>query len=385
VLVPRCLTDDCSFLVEMSEEYVERLGGERERLLQELRIMPVGQEGTFLGRALRLEVPVHMSSLAEEPMMQRTALLETGGTSMVVAPLMAGGKRLGVLVLTLAAQERPGDHDWEVFTTLAEQSGSAVLNGQLHEDARKGRMAEMDLRDAQEVQRVLQPDGDPEVEGYVVCGKNRAARHLSGDFYDYVWPDGDHFGGVIADVSGKGLPAALVAASARSAVEAHALNRLQPKDTLVAVNSQIYDDIREDIFVTMSYFIVKLGEPRVKLCRAGHTPALLWVAATGEIRPIDCKGISIGIDRGPVFAKRTCEVEFEMAAGDCLVLYTDGVNEAMKEDEVEFGDDRLWEVIQASAVDGAAAVVVALLGAVDEFMGGKDRSDDITVMVLQKT
>jgi phosphoserine phosphatase RsbU/P len=137
--------------------------------------------------------------------------------------------------------------------------------------------------------------------------------------------------------------------------------------------------------VTMSYFILKKGESKVTLCRAGHTPALLWSAATGSIQKVECRGISIGIDRGPVFEKRTCEVEFEMSPGDCLVLYTDGVNEAMKEDEEEFGDERLWEVIARSAPNGAKAVLADLLSAVDAFMGGKDRSDDITVLVLQKT
>jgi phosphoserine phosphatase RsbU/P len=213
-LVPRCLTEDCSFLVELSEEYVQRMLGERDRILAELRIMPVAVEGTFLGKVLKSLKPSLLHSLKTESFMEVTSGFHPIGSSLLLAPMLSGDKAMGVLALTLSDSPELSAFDLEVFKTLAEQSAYAILNAQLHEDAKKGRLAESEFRNAQEVQRVLQPDGDPEVEGYIVCGKNRAARHLSGDFYDYVWPDADHFGGVIADVSGKGLPAALVAASA---------------------------------------------------------------------------------------------------------------------------------------------------------------------------
>jgi phosphoserine phosphatase RsbU/P len=385
-LVPRHLSDHWACMVELNEQQLESYAGDSKKLLSSLRLLSLSVQQSFLGQLFQKGETHFIKSLDEEVGLSSTKALRQAGSSAWVGVLTSGRVKLGVLVLTFSGQRQARkSHELNIFKTLTEQSAFTIRNAQLNEEAHRGRLAEQDIENAREAQRVLMPDSDPVLNGFVICGKNQAARLLSGDFYDYVWPDENHFGAVIADVSGKGFPAALVAASARSAVEAHALGKLSPTEALVAVNRQVYDDIREDMFVTMSYFIVHQGQPHVTLCRAGHTPPLLWRAATGEIEVIQAKGISVGFDRGPLFERRTSDHAFTMEPGDCLLLYTDGVNEATRDEDEEFGEERISTVLKTAGPLGAKAVVQQMLDAVKQFMGEGPSSDDITILVLQKT
>jgi sigma-B regulation protein RsbU (phosphoserine phosphatase) len=385
-LVPRHISDTWACMVELTDEQQQSIAGGGIKLLSILRLLSVPLQQSFLGQLFQKGEIQFLKSLDEQAQLCSTQAQRTSGSSAWVGVLTSGRMKLGLLVLTFkSAQHVRKVYEMNIFKTLTEQAAFTIRNALLNEEARRGRLAEQDIENAGEAQRVLMPDSDPVLDGFVICGKNQAARLLSGDFYDYVWPDENHFGAVIADVSGKGFPAALVAASVRSALKAHALGKLSPTEALRAVNRQVYDDIREDMFVTISYLIVHQGQPHVTLCRAGHTPPLLWRAATGQVELLEAKGISVGFDRGPLFDRRTADFAFTMQLGDCLLLYTDGVNEATRDEDEEFGEERITTVLKTAGPLGAKAVVQQMQDAVKQFMGDRPSSDDITIMVLQKT
>ncbi len=298
-------------------------------------------------------------------------------------PLSHAGKVFAVL----AAVKKDGsfsDNDWDVFRSAAEQSAFGLGNALLHKEVQEKRRLDDELRTAQEVQKVLLPNNNPDWPGYRVRGVNFAARLISGDYFDFVdLPDQKH-GVMIADVSGKGVAAGLVMASCRSALRAHALGMKEPGKTLAALNGQVFADVREDMFVSAAYAVLENGTGKLTLARAGHDPPLLYRKSTGEVEKLKPGGLALGIDKGPVFERVLREMEVQLESGDVLLLYTDGVNEAENARGQEFGKQRLQERFAALAVDGAEQVVEKLPKELNEFAGDHPQMDDITLVAIER-
>ena len=210
------------------------------------------------------------------------------------------------------------------------------------------------------------------------------ARLVSGDYYDFVPVGGTHIGVAIADVCGKGIPAALITAMCRSVLRSNARETLSPSTVLAAVNRNLFPDIREDMFITVSYAVLAEDGSSLSLARAGHTPPLVWRKGTGKVDVISAPGVAVGVDKGSVFERITKDVPIPMESGDVLLLYTDGVNEAVDHKELEFGEERIKTIFALAAPNGAEAVVSSLCDAVRKFIGGEPQSDDITLVVVRK-
>jgi phosphoserine phosphatase RsbU/P len=385
LLTPECVTNESVLMIAITQAQHDEMQGNKSAGMAWAKLKVVEVKDSFLGSVLSWSDPGHIKGWEAVPGMELSARLEPVPMQVLVAPLICGTKRMGVMALTFPKDEVISEHDWMIFAPLVEQCAYALFNAELHKVVKRGDELALDVKNAAEMQRLLHPPQHPKLDGYEVFGTNVAARMLSGDFYDYLYPDGDHFGIVIADVSGKGFPAAMVAVTTRSSVAAHCLGKLSPSHTLRAVNRQVYKDIREDMFVTMSYVVAQRDNPEVTLCRAGHLVPLLWSAKTGTVRPVPSKGIAIGVDAGHVFDSKLEDVRIGLESGDCLLLYTDGVNEASCDDRDEFGEQRIIEIMKNSCPQGAKAVVDDLLAAVIAYMGDDKRMDDITIVAMKKT
>ncbi|MBL9129962.1 MAG: SpoIIE family protein phosphatase, partial [Verrucomicrobiaceae bacterium] len=312
-----------------------------------------------------------------------------GGTSATVllGPLSFGNRRLGVLALSAPKDERQFNaNDFEVFNSITEQSAVALANAMSHQEAARNRADQQEIDNAGEIQKVLLPDRDPKVPGYRIAGKNIPARRLSGDYFDFIDLPGGRFGAVIADVSGKGMPGALVTVMCRTLLRAAAQGTTSPTTALSSLNRAIGPDMREDMFITMTYLVLEHGSPVVTLARAGHTDALVWRKNTGRVEAMRSPGMGVGIDdSGVVFERVTKDLSFDMQPGDCLLLFTDGVNEAMNPQGDEFGEARIETALARLAPAGPQAVLDGLLAELDTFLAGKRSHDDITLIALQKT
>jgi sigma-B regulation protein RsbU (phosphoserine phosphatase) len=189
---------------------------------------------------------------------------------------------------------------------------------------------------------------------------------------------------VIADVSGKGFPASLVMATCRALLRGVSAGELSPSAALGAVNRRLWGDVREDTFISIAYCVLDRNSPRIVMARAGHDAPLLYSSRTGEVTALKPPGLALGVDSGKVFDRVTRDFTFEMESGDCLLLYTDGVNEAVNGEGDEFGMDRLVETFRASAGKGVKAVVEAFQREVQAFAGAQPQSDDITIIAVRK-
>ncbi len=303
----------------------------------------------------------------------------------LVAPLVYGENRLGLLAITRTA---PGEafltSEFQIFKAITEQSAFALYNVFIAGEAAEKRRLDQDLQVAHEIQRILLPSNAPEVAGYQISGINIPARHVSGDYYDYIATDENHCGVVIADVSGKGVPASLIMAMCRSVLRSQASGQLSAASVLHRVNEQLFPDIREDMFISMAYVILDETSPVVTLCRAGHDAPLLYKAKEKSVSKINPPGMALGIDSGGVFNRITGDFSLTLETDDCLILYTDGVTEALDKIGEEFGMENVIKSIQASASDGAAAIIARLTDDLRAFVGTHPQNDDITLIAIRK-
>ena len=305
--------------------------------------------------------------------------------SAIVGPLIYRHKILGVLAVANGDESVAfSEADFKVFRAIAEQSAFALYNEAVYFDAGEKKLLDRDLEIARDIQRILLPSEAPVFDGYGFSALSIAARHVSGDYFDYIPLDPNRLGVAIADVSGKGIPASLITAMCRGVLRREASESPLPSDVLRRVNRQLYPDIKEDMFISMAYLILDSSSGRVEMARAGHDAPLLYRAATGQVEKLSPKGMALGIDSGEVFNRVCNDLSFEMEPGDCILLYTDGATESLNHQGLEYGVERLIEALQSAAPQGAAQVVKYVADEVRNFTGTDLKHDDITLIAISK-
>jgi sigma-B regulation protein RsbU (phosphoserine phosphatase) len=304
----------------------------------------------------------------------------------MVAPLLYGKQNMGVLALANGPMGTPfTQSDFVVFKSISEQSAFALYNAIIYSEANEKKRLDHDLEIARDIQRILLPAEAPSINGFEISGLNVPARQVSGDYFDYIKVDDERLGVAIADVSGKGVPASLIMAICRSVLRSQATQNSSPSDVLRKVNRQLYPDIKEDMFISMAYVILDHARNGVTLARAGHDAPLLYKRETQTVSPLKPPGLVLGIDSGSVFDRMANDFNISLERGDVLVLYTDGVTEALDAEGYEFGLERMIQSVRASAPEGASAMVTRVIEDVRNFAGSQPQNDDITLIAIRKT
>jgi sigma-B regulation protein RsbU (phosphoserine phosphatase) len=328
-----------------------------------------------------------LNELSEAPELAKLRGSAFGVGSLIVSALLYGKQNMGVLAVANGPSGTPfSQSDFVVFKSIAEQSAFALYNAIIYSEANEKKRLDHDLEIARDIQRILLPSEAPAVNGFEINGINVPARQVSGDYFDYIKVDDERLGIAIADVSGKGVPASLIMAICRSVLRSQAAQNPSPADVLQKVNRQLYPDIKEDMFISMAYLVLDHARNgSITLSRAGHDAPLLYKRASETVTPLKPPGMVLGIDSGIVFDRLTSEVAVRLERDDCLVLYTDGVTEAIDTDGNEFGLERMMESVRASATNGAAAIVNRLIDELRNFVGANPQNDDITLIAIRKT
>lgn len=243
---------------------------------------------------------------------------------------------------------------------------------------------ERDLSIATRIQTSLLPEALPEIEGYDLAARYDSAKEVGGDLYDFIPLPGGRFGIVVADVSGKGIPGSLVMTMTRSLLRMAAHDHAEVSELLARVNENLSRDMSQGMFVTLVYLDFDPGTGRVRVGRAGHNPLYLYQASRGSVGQIQPQGIALGMDPGPLFEKALQVGEFQLEPGDFLVLYTDGVVEAMDPGGVEYSPERFVATLEGAREQDAASIVAAVNADLAAHVGAAEQSDDITLLVIRR-
>jgi NarL family two-component system response regulator LiaR len=233
---------------------------------------------------------------------------------------------------------------------------------------------------AGEIQASFLPDALPDVAGWQLAATLEPARETSGDFYDFIPLPNGRFGLVIADVVDKGMGAALYMALCRTLIRTYAVEHdTQPELVFGAANRRILLDTHSKLFVTLFYGVLEPSTGLLTYCNAGHNPPyLLRDQNKGPVQALRRTGMPLGIFEDVSWEQNSVQ----LAPGDVLVLYTDGIPEAQDRQEAFFGEKRLQEIVQSNLGRSAQEIQDALLAEVRRFRGDASQNDDITLMVV---
>lgn len=377
-LIPIFISKGCPPLVELPHHILEQASTTPLALDSYLRLHPVQQGEGIIGRCWETgQAHVVNPGPGTSGLAAHSAL---------VAPLIYRRKVLGVLGLANGPMSTPFSiTDLKVFKAITEQGAFALYNEAVYLEAAEKKRMDHDLEIAREIQSILLPSSPPMIQGYELSGLNIPARQVSGDYFDYIHIDSSRWGIVIADVSGKGVPASLIMAMCRSVLRSEAVNKTSAAEVLHRVNHQLYPDIKEDMFISMAYLILDTQTREVVLARAGHDAPLLYRAGSREVEKLSPKGMALGVDSGEVFDRVCSDFSFQLDTGDCILLYTDGATEALDSESMEYGLPRLVQGLQASARRGASDVIGYIADDVKNFIGSHPQHDDITLIAIAKT
>jgi serine phosphatase RsbU (regulator of sigma subunit) len=238
---------------------------------------------------------------------------------------------------------------------------------------------EQELALAQETQESLLPRSLPQFENFHIHAFNSPTRYVGGDFYDFLQLTSEEWIGVLADVSGKGMPAALLSSMVLGALNMQLHCGTPPHDALNRVNRLLCEKSLGSQFVTL--FLFHLGPNGAgQFISAGHNPAYLFHASTGKIDELPSNAQVLGLFECAAYQPGT----FELDKGDILLIYSDGLTDAQNAEEEMFGEDRLLKLIREQAPSGSHALQEELLRAVADFTQGMPQMDDITFVVVEK-
>jgi serine phosphatase RsbU (regulator of sigma subunit)/pSer/pThr/pTyr-binding forkhead associated (FHA) protein len=264
--------------------------------------------------------------------------------------------------------------------TLATEAAVAIENARLYRETMEKARMEQEMRIAAEIQQALLPKMARAGSFFSAAASSLPCRSIGGDFYDYVDLPRGALGFALGDVAGKGPPAALLSAMMQGIFSAQATSSDSPSETISRVNLALYRRGIESRFVTLMYGV--LGpDGCLTYCNAGHNPPLI-LSRSGSartMRRLECGGPIVGLFETATYDEETVK----LASGDWLVIFSDGVSEAMSANGEEYGEERIIECVETHVSLEPRQVLEALFADVREFARGAAQSDDITAMVLR--
>lgn len=370
---------------------IQAVGAERGVLLaldgDELRAQASRGEGFRISVAVRDHVVREKRSILVKDVSQDEAfrnahsLLEQNVRTIMAVPLQTDQDVLGLVYVDSKSFVRPfRAQDLNLLTVLANVAAIRIEHQRLQEVEQNERLMARDLSQAASIQSGLLPSRPPQVEGLDVAGSMTACRTVGGDYYDFFRYDDGRLGIVLADVAGKGLPAALVMTNLQAQVR---LLFAEPADLagrMGRLDQSVAASVPDNKFISMFFGRIDPSRDELVYCNAGHNPPIV-IRKDGTHELLEGGGTVLGMLPELGYEKRTVSI----GAGDLVMVFSDGVTEATDGEEEEYGQDRLIELLREHREDDAATLVVRVTEAIRDWTAGAPPGDDVTMVIARRT
>lgn len=381
---------DRAFLVQLDENNQPVFHSGRTRKKKSLRPDQFQISSTILHQVLVNGQRVILSeSLHPETFSRLDSLGELELRTVVCLPLRGQDNRaspssramrrvIGALYLDSKVDSKGLSNISEgLLESLANDAGAVLINLELLQHAREKELLERELRTAREIQENLLPSVCGGYGFFEACAQNLPSRNISGDYYDLIPLTGGSYAVVVADVSGKGVPAALLAALVQGALYVELDRSDKPSVCIEYINRYLVRRTTPKQFVTLFLGILN-ADGQFCFVNAGHNPPYL-IRASGEILELSTRGMVLGVREESKFEEKSLLLN----SGDILCLFTDGVTEAMNAQEEFFGEERLQETLLHAPRDSASSVLDFVVESVGLHAGGAHKNDDLTLMIVR--
>ena len=299
--------------------------------------------------------------------------------SILCAPLLIRSRLTGLLIVY--NKKTPTgftEGDQRLLSIIAAQSAQIVENARLYEEEKALLHMREEMRLALEIQTSLLPKAPPETPGYDIAGISLPAQTVGGDYFDYL-PLDDGLGLCVGDVSGKGLPASLMMANVQATLHGQAPASDTVSACLGRINKLLCQRIRKGSFVTLIYGILDPHHHRFRYANAGHNRPYLR-AADGTVRRLDRGGLALGFLPDHTYQ----EASLTLAPGDLLLLYSDGIPEAMNLAREQYGEERLVALLKSHSAGSVEALINHIVKTVQHHAGTAPPSDDMTLLAVRR-
>lgn len=340
-----------------------------------------------IGEAATGKTPVFVRNAAGDPRILKHRDSSLKVSSMMALPLVFGEEFFGVLAVANPTDNNVfSDTDFSVAKGMAIQAAFAIFNlNNINELIEKNKL-DYDLKLASSVQQYLLPKELPRCDTYEFAVKYIPQQQLGGDFYDAFWIDEKKLALLVADVSGKGISAAIIMGLAQSKLRYIAKEQTSPAEVLKELNREILSSMRMDMFITMTYAVLDTQANTISLARAGHEKPLHYSSANRACSFLKSGGMAVGMVTRQVFDLAISEVDAKFDAGDIFVLYTDGVTEARDQNNEEFSTQGLADLVKNSAQLGANELAEKITNEVFSFSRANSvADDDFTLLTIKRT
>jgi sigma-B regulation protein RsbU (phosphoserine phosphatase) len=374
------------YLVKCSRPLLERDGGVDETCvfhtqavrgydIADMQELSLKMGEGLIGHVALNGKPFISPNVRKEP---RYINARTRTQSEMVAPIISNDEVIGVFDLESDELNAYANDDMEILMLLSSQVAIIIEKVMLHEQLIEKQRLETQLEIARQVQLQLLPPKDPELEGFDISAYNFPTEEVSGDYYDWVRLFDDQIGIVIADVSGKGVPAALLMAFLRASLRAASHIGYAPHVSMSKVNYLLWESIERNQFVTGFYGILDATNRTLAYSNAGHNPPFL-LDVEGKAHFEERGGVPLGMFRDSRYYEYYATIE----SGQMLMLYTDGVTEAMNPDGEEYGRDRLVDAARRGRHLSARELIDFIHREVIDWTDGLGATDDVTFFIIK--
>ena len=344
-------------------------------------------EGFSISTAVRDRVLREKCSLVisdaqlDDAFRQQKSIVMHRVRSMMAVPLQTGDRVIGLIYVDNGAYIRPfSQEDLDLLTVMANVAAIRIEHARLATVEQSEKLMESELAQASEIQQSLLPPEAPSYEGYELAGYNLACRTVGGDYYDFLPYKDGRLGLVVGDVSGKGLPAALLMSSLQARVQMLMETAPDPASAVTTLNNNLAARCPLGKFITFFYGLLDPMNGKLLYSNAGHNyPVLL--RADGRVEQLTGSGMVMGIFAGTRY--ELCETE--LGHGDLLALYSDGVTEALSATGEEFGEKGLANFLDAHKSESCSDVVKRLADGVREWCGNSSFADDFTIVLVRRS
>ncbi len=301
-----------------------------------------------------------------------------------VFPMIVKTKVVGALLFGLKhSGSRFGGKDLELLNAAANQLAISLENARLYKTESEKIKIERDLDLARKIQQGLLPKCIPSLNGLDICGEMIPAMQVGGDYYDLIQISDTKLFVAVADVSGKGLSASLYMTKLQTMIQMVCKNSLSPKEILTEVNKRLYESMERSWFITMTLALFDTENGNVKFCRAGHMP--LYIVQNGKVESVKTQGIGLGLEKGLIFEKTLVEEEIKFKPNQVFAFFSDGITEAMNENNELFGEDNLIEILKGKSNLKSVEIMQDVLDEVKKFKGKAKPNDDMTMVIVKVT
>jgi len=298
--------------------------------------------------------------------------------SVLSVPLKAKDRMIGVINLINRKEGTFTREDERLVGIIATQSAQVLENARLYEEEKRLQQMEHELQMARDIQQSLLPKDNPQIPGVSIAGLSYPAREVGGDYYDFIPMGPNRLGVVIADVSGKGVPASLLMSNIQATLRVQAVSSGSPGHCITEANTALHKSTASDKYATLFYGILDMAEKTFTSTNAGHNAPML-VSQGACCRRLETGGIVLGMLPDMPFEDETIQLN----SGDLLLMFSDGITEAMNDREEEFGEERLMALLGEHAQLDPVALMAEIVSQAQAFTGGTQQQDDMTLVAIK--